>query len=68
MKKKLSKAVVLASVVMMLTLSLTGCSKKVECDMCGETKKCKQYEVLGEEINVCGDCKSALEDLGSMFN
>lgn len=68
MKKKLSKAAVLASVVMMLSLSLTGCAKKVECDMCGETKKCKQYEVLGEEINVCGDCKSALEEIGSMFN
>ena len=67
MRKKLARGVVLVSAFMMLSMSLMGCKKKTECDVCGEVKRCDKYEFLGEEIYMCDDCHKELEALGSMF-
>lgn len=60
MKKKVLKTVMVAMMVCSLGVSLAGCSKKTECDGCGEVKKCKEYNVLGEKIMLCGDCADEL--------
>ncbi len=66
MKKRISKLAVVVLTVIMMAMSLAGC-KKVECDGCGEKKSCTKYEILGEELNFCKDCKEDLEALGSLF-
>ena len=66
MRKKLSKVLAVASLTVVLAIGLTGC-QKVECDLCGEKASCKSYELLGEKVNVCGDCQKDLEYLGSLF-
>ena len=65
--KKLVKLTAILSLTVVTAIGMTGCSKKVECDMCGETKKCKTEEVFGKEVSICSDCESDLESLGSMF-
>ena len=67
MKKRVSKILVIAFTTAMMAMSLAGC-KKVECDICGDKKSCTKYEMFGEEINICKDCKKDLESLGSLFN
>lgn len=67
MKKKLAKAAAVAGMMIMVALSAVGCGKKVECDFCGEVKKCKTETIFGEEIHYCSDCEKELEELGSMF-
>lgn len=62
MKKKLARAAAIAGMMTMVAFSAVGCGKKVECDFCGEVKKCKTETFLGEEINVCGDCQKELEE------
>lgn len=66
MKKRITKVLVLMSVMVLMATGLTGCGKK-ECDICGEEARCKTEEVLGEEINICKDCEEDLEDLADMF-
>ena len=66
MKKRITKLAALTLTVIMMAMSLAGC-KKVECDICGEKASCTKYEFLGEEINVCKDCKKDIEALGSLF-
>lgn len=68
MRKRLRKLAALTGVLVMMTMSVVGCSKKVECDICGEVKKCKTETILGEKINICSDCEEALDALGSLFN
>ena len=67
MKKRVSKLLVIAFTAAMMAMSLAGC-KKVECDICSEKKSCTKYEFLGEEINICKDCKEDLESIGSLFD
>lgn len=71
MKKKLWAALLLCAA---LVLSLAGCDgggildiggKETECDFCGETKKCKEKTIWGEEYNICDDCQ---EELGEAMN
>ncbi len=59
MKKRL--LVTLFALMALVTL-LVGC-KKVECDICGETKSCKTEELFGQEIHYCKDCQEDLEKL-----
>ena len=49
---------IVALILTMLTLitMLTGCGNKVECDLCGEEKKCTTKTIFGEEISLCKDC------------
>lgn len=67
MKRKLVKATVIVSTLMMLTMGLTGCKKKTECYFCEQMKHCKEETMFGETVYICGDCEEALEELGSMF-
>lgn len=66
MKKRTSKLAALICTLAILAMCLGGC-KKVECDFCGETKKCQTMEVFGEKVNICKDCKADLDALGSLF-
>ncbi|MCM1103746.1 MAG: hypothetical protein NC409_06520 [Clostridium sp.] len=49
--------------MMMVALSAVGCGKKVECDFCGEMKKCKTETFFGEEIHYCSDCEAEINAL-----
>ena len=65
--KKITKFVVLA---MVLTTMLCGCMKKTfTCSLCmDEVKEVpSKISVLGEEYEVCKDCKESLEALSSML-
>lgn len=66
MKKRLTRMMVLTGLLVVVAVGAVGC-KKVECDFCGETKKCKTEEVFGEEVNICSDCEEDLEDLANAF-
>lgn len=63
MKKKLARAAAIAGMMTMVALSAVGCGKKVECDFCGEVKKCKTETVLGQEIHYCSDCEKEIQEL-----
>jgi hypothetical protein len=52
------KKLLVGVTVLTLAFSLFGCAGKAVCSFCGETKKCETQTVLGEEINICDDCKS----------
>lgn len=64
MKKKLAKSLMLIGVLAMMTFGFVACSTTT-CDICGEDKSCDTYDVLGEEINVCGDCENEIENYAS---
>ena len=68
MKKRFMRFCALAGMTVMMALSAVGCSKKVECDMCGEVKKCKSQKIDGEKVYLCEDCEAIFEALGSLFN
>lgn len=62
MKKKIIASMFLAITALSL---FTACGKKVECDFCGEMKKCKTETVFGQDISYCKDCE---EEMNSMFD
>lgn len=66
--KKFKKIIATLLVVLSFATLLVGCSKKTECDGCGEVKKCKSKKVMGEKIWICDDCQDALDAFGSLFN
>ena len=49
--------------VLMAAMMLAGCGKKVECDFCGEEKRCETVKFLGEDVNICGDCRDDINEL-----
>ena len=55
--KKFKKVLLVAAALVIVALSAVGCKKTAKCFYCGDEKKCEEYEVLGEKINVCGDCE-----------
>lgn len=65
MKKVIKKAGLLVSMVGLMTMTLVGCAKKTECEACGETKKCYEYEAsAGGETEtgwLCDDCAEEME-------
>lgn len=72
MKQKMCLMVLL---LLAFTLCLAACDgggvvggllgTETECDFCGETKKCKEKTIWGEEYNICNDCQ---EELGEAMN
>lgn len=66
MKKRFAKLAALTGVLVIVALSAVGC-KKVECDICGEVKKCSTEEILGKEYHICNDCEKQLEEFSSLF-
>lgn len=63
MRKTVKRVLVSMSLVGVMSASLVGCAKTktTECEMCGQTKKCTQYEMtaLGETETawICSDCE-----------
>lgn len=65
MKAKISKVLVVAGLTIAMATSFVACGAK-ECDMCGETGKCKTVELFGEKINICTDCQDGMNSLLGM--
>lgn len=67
MRKAIKKVTVMVGLVSMMALSLTGCKKKTECEMCGETKSCYKYEITydgdSESGYLCDDCADTMKSL-----
>lgn len=61
MKKKI---IVLVALVTVLGTCLVGCKKSVECDGCGEVKKCDSYEIFDEKIWLCDECYKEIKAFG----
>ncbi|MBR6698091.1 MAG: hypothetical protein IKL73_07515 [Lachnospiraceae bacterium] len=60
-KVKLSFAIIM---IITMLMSCMACTKKTECDYCGEMAKCKKAETLiGAEVNVCEKCATILETI-----
>ncbi|MDD6880598.1 MAG: hypothetical protein PUE18_03385 [Firmicutes bacterium] len=52
------KMMILLVGVMVLMMSMAGCGQeKQECFNCKEEKVCQSYTILGEEVQLCDDCK-----------
>lgn len=60
----MKKKILMVMLAVMTMSALTGCGKKVKCDLCGEMKNCTTKEILGQEINYCSDCE---DEIASMF-
>ena len=56
------KKLLIGAMVAVILLSATSCAKKVECDLCGEMKKCQERTSKGEIIHVCHDCLEEIEE------
>ena len=67
MKKAIKKAGLFVSMVGLMSMSLVGCAKKTECELCEQTKKCNEYEAsYGGETETgwfCDDCADQMEAL-----
>ncbi len=68
------KACLIVILLLAFALCLTACDGGVvsgllgtetECDFCGETKKCKEKTLWGEEYLICNDCQ---KELGEAVN
>ena len=58
------KKVFAAITILMVLLSvMSGCGKKVKCDFCADEKKCEAIEILGDELNICKECKKELAEM-----
>lgn len=69
MKKAIKKVGLLVGMVGLMTMTLVGCSKKTECELCGETKKCYEYEAsAGGETETGWFCDDCAEDMESLFS
>lgn len=66
------KKVVVLILGAMLAMSATACgARSFVCDLCGEEKTGKQYELtmMGEKSIVCEDCADEIQDLqNNLFN
>ena len=60
----MKRIVALVLAVLTLAFVFASCGKEFKCDLCGETKKGKQYveEVFGVEVEICKDCKAELDE------
>lgn len=71
MKKAIKRVGLLVSMVGLMSMTLVGCAKKTECEACGETKKCYEYEATleGETETAwyCDDCAEDVEALITSF-
>lgn len=70
MKKRYSNILVLVSILTLLTIGLSGCSKAT-CYFCDKEAKCSQINFIGERVDICSDCKkdydSIPKELRDMF-
>jgi len=61
----MKRVVSLILVVLMLATLLCACAETYVCDFCGQevTQKPIKLELLGEQIKVCDECKTIVEQL-----
>lgn len=64
--KKIRKFGILVGMMSMMAMSLAGCGKKRECEICGTKAKCKKFEAEGESAWLCSDCYSLVDSLYNM--
>ena len=56
--KKFKKIIATLLVVLSFATLLAGCSKKTECDICEEVKKCNSKKIMGDSICCVDYCNS----------
>lgn len=49
-------------IAMLMALFITGCGKKVVCDLCDEKKSCTVKKIAGETVNICDDCMTEISE------
>ena len=64
----MKKKILIVMVVIMTMAALTGCGKKVKCDLCGEVKQCTTREIEGKEIHYCSDCEEEIKSMVTVQN
>ncbi len=52
----MKKALVATLALLAIATTFVACGKEATCYYCGEVKRCKTREVLGQEITYCRDC------------
>ena len=62
MKKRTARLVALVSVLMILAIGLTGCSKAV-CYFCDEEARCTQINFIGKRVDICKECKKDYDSI-----
>lgn len=66
--KKFKKVLLVTGMVVTIAMGAVACGgKEMTCEWCGETKKCKQYEVLGEQSWMCNRCAKGIEEIKDML-
>ena len=69
--KKAIKTLTLVCAFMVLSMSLIGCKKEIDCSMCGTVTKCDKYVSTrtGDESYICDDCIDTMEslDMGDLY-
>ena len=60
MKKRITKALVLATLLITMATSLIACGVK-ECDWCSEKAKCETINFNGQKVDLCEDCRTLKE-------
>ncbi len=61
----MKKIIALAMAAVFAAGMLVSCGKKFECEMCGQEKSGKSYEMMGSVI--CKDCYKGIEALGDLL-
>ena len=64
----MKKKILIVMLVIMTMAALTGCGKKVKCDLCGEVKQCTTREIEGKEIHYCSDCEEEIKSMVTVQN
>lgn len=64
---KLMKKSVVVMLLIVFSLSMTGCAKAPDvCESCRQERKLTKIEVAGETAWLCSTCKGLVEMLGVM--
>ena len=70
MRKTTTNIVKIAVAAMIISMTLCGCMKKTfTCGLCADEVKevPNTVTVMGQEFDICKECKKSLEELSSMF-
>lgn len=64
MRKKVTLGI-MAVILIMMTVFLSGCSHTFTCGLCGKevNEAGHKQTVLGQEIEICNDCYNGLKSL-----
>lgn len=72
MKNTLKKIGAIATLSIMMTVSLAGCTKKTTCEFCQQEKKCYHVQAVesGKKYQgyLCNDCYDTFKSLAKLSN